>query len=102
MELLLLELCTRVDLQLMLDYLSTYSHEVRGGSRKNITIFIKECKEFHMFFWSCFNTDANSSVRYSRVKCNFLEIPFSFNGFFELCQNFFGLLLENVYFCDRE
>jgi hypothetical protein len=49
-ELLLLGLRTRVDLQLMLDYLPTYSHEVGGGPGKNITIFVKERQELRLFF----------------------------------------------------
>jgi hypothetical protein len=45
-KLLLLCVHTWVDLQFVLDYLSTYPHKVRGGPRKNIAILLRNARSF--------------------------------------------------------
>jgi hypothetical protein len=66
----------------MLAYHPAYSYDVRGGPHKNVVVFVKKRQELCLFFWGYFNAEADGSVWYSRVQCNFLEITFGFDGFF--------------------
>jgi hypothetical protein len=79
----------------MLDYLSAYSYKVRGGPHKNIAIFVEERQELRLFFWTCLSAEADGSVMYSGVKCNFLEITRGFDGVFEFYRSF---LLDGVFY----
>jgi hypothetical protein len=66
-ELLLYGLHVRIDLQLVLDYLSAYPYEIEGGPRKNITILVKELLELHLLLWTHFSAKAGGSIQYHRV-----------------------------------
>jgi hypothetical protein len=71
----------------VLNYLSAYPNEVGGGPHKNIIAFVEEGQGFCLFFWTCLSAKADSSVKYPRIKCHFLDIALSFYGFFEFCRS---------------
>jgi hypothetical protein len=74
---------------------------VEGGPHKSIIIFVKESQELRLFFRTCLSAEADSSVKYLGIKCNFLKITLSFDVFFEFCRSFLfdGSFCLLILFC---
>jgi hypothetical protein len=74
-ELLLFGLHIWIHLQLVLNYLSAYPHEIGGGPCENIAILVKELQKLRLLLWTHFGAEADGFIGYPGSSGTFLKSP---------------------------